>query len=50
MGRHSLTDPVTAGLAVAVLVALRFTKLDVLWVVLGGTGIYLLSTRSGSKN
>lgn len=42
MARHSLTDVVTIGLAFAVLAVLRFTKLDVLWVVLGGTGIYLL--------
>lgn len=42
MARHSLTDPVTIILALAALAALRFTKLDVLWVVLGGTGIFLL--------
>lgn len=45
MARHSLTDPVMIGLALAALAALRFTKLDVLWVVLGGTGIYLLVQR-----
>lgn len=42
MGRHSLTDYTTAGLSVATLAALRFTKIDVLWVVLGGTAIYLI--------
>ncbi|OAT80726.1 hypothetical protein A6M21_12770 [Desulfotomaculum copahuensis] len=42
MGRHSLTDPVTVTLAAAALATLRFTKLDVLWVVLGGTVIYFL--------
>ena len=42
MGWHSLTDPVTIVLALAALAALRFAKLDVLWVVLGGTTLYLL--------
>jgi len=41
MGRQSLLDPVAAVLAAAALAVLRLTKLDVLWVVLGGTGIYL---------
>lgn len=45
MARHSLTDIVTIGLALAALAALRLTKLDVLWVVLGGTAIYLLIQR-----
>jgi chromate transporter len=42
MARHSLTDPATVVLSLAALTALRLTKLDVLWVVLGGTGVYLL--------
>jgi chromate transporter len=42
MGRHSLSDYTTAALSVATLAVLRFTKIDVLWVVLGGTAIYLL--------
>lgn len=42
MARHGLTDMVTIGLALVALVALRLTKLDVIWVILGGTGIYLL--------
>ena len=42
MGRHSLTDMATIGLALAALAVLRLTKLDVIWVVLGGSGIYLL--------
>ena len=41
MGRHSLTDYTTAGLFVATLAVLRFTRIDVLWVVLGGTAVYL---------
>lgn len=42
MARHSLNDRLTIGLALAALATLRLTKLDVLWVVFGGTGIYLL--------
>ena len=37
-----MTDPITAVLAVASLVALRFTRLDVFGMVLVGTGIYLV--------
>ncbi|MHB1654515.1 MAG: chromate efflux transporter [Desulfitobacteriaceae bacterium] len=42
MARHSLTNMVTIAVALAAFLALRLTKLDVLWVVLGGTGLYLL--------
>lgn len=42
MAWHSLTDIVTIGLALAAFTVLRLTKIDVLWVVLGSTGIYLL--------
>jgi chromate transporter len=45
MAWHNLTDLVTVALALAALAVLRFTKMDVLWVVLGGTGIYLLVLR-----
>lgn len=45
MGRHSLTGYPTAVLSVATLAVLRFTRIDVLWVVLGGTGIYLVLAR-----
>ena len=42
MGRNSLTDYTTTALSVAALAMLRLTKIDVLWVVLGGTGLFLL--------
>ncbi|AFM39632.1 chromate transporter, chromate ion transporter family [Desulfosporosinus acidiphilus SJ4] len=42
MGRNSLTDYTTTVLSVAALAVLRLTKIDVLWVVFGGTSIFLL--------
>jgi chromate transporter len=42
MGRNSLTDYATASLSIVALAVLRLTKVDVLLVVLGGTGIFLL--------
>ncbi|MDA8336347.1 MAG: chromate efflux transporter [Peptococcaceae bacterium] len=42
MGRHSLADYTTAALSVTTLAVLRFIKIDVLWVVLGGTAIYMI--------
>lgn len=42
MGRNSLTDYTTASLSIVALAVLRLTKVDVLLVVMGGTGIFLL--------
>ncbi len=45
LAQHSLVDVTTAALAVAAFVILRFTKIDVVWVVTGGALAYLLLTR-----
>lgn len=42
-GRHALVDAYTIMLFVLSFVILQFTKLDSKWVILGGTGIYLLT-------
>lgn len=42
MGRNSLTDYTTASLSIVALAVLRLIKIDVLLVVTGGTGIFLL--------
>jgi len=42
MGRHSFTGYTTVALSVATLAVLRFTRIDTLWVVLGGAAIYLM--------
>ncbi|MGC9214770.1 chromate transporter, partial [Athalassotoga sp.] len=39
---NNLTTPLTIILAVGAFLVLRFTKLNTLWVLLGGTGIYFL--------
>ncbi len=45
LAQHSLVDVTTAALAAAAFVILRFTKIDVIWVVTGGALAYLLLTR-----
>jgi chromate transporter len=45
LARHSLVDVTTAALAVAAFLTLRFTKIDIVWVVTGGAVVYLLLTR-----
>jgi len=42
MGRHALVDIYTIGLFVLSFVMLQFVKLDSKWVILGGSGVYLL--------
>jgi len=44
LAQHSIVDPITATLAGLAFVALRFAKLNVLWVVTGGTILYWLVT------
>ncbi|MGC9218146.1 MAG: chromate efflux transporter [Athalassotoga sp.] len=39
---NNLTTPLTIILAISAFLVLRFTKLNTLWVLLGGTGIYFL--------
>ncbi|AEF16923.1 chromate transporter, chromate ion transporter (CHR) family [Thermoanaerobacterium xylanolyticum LX-11] len=41
-GRHSLIDFYTVALFILSFLALRFTKLDAKWVILCGTGLYLI--------
>lgn len=41
-GRHALVDAYTIGLFVLSFIMLQFAKLDSKWVILGGTGLYLI--------
>jgi chromate transporter len=41
-GRHALVDIYTIGLFILSFVMLQFAKLDSKWVILGGTGLYLI--------
>ncbi|MGJ7044883.1 chromate efflux transporter [Thermoanaerobacterium thermosulfurigenes] len=41
-GRHSLIDFYTVALFILSFLALRFTKLDAKWVILCGTGLYII--------
>jgi chromate transporter len=42
LARHSLKDVPSVFIALAVFLALRFGKINVVWVVLGGTAVYWL--------
>lgn len=42
MGRHALVDAYIIGLFVLSFIMLQFAKLDSKWVILGGTGLYLI--------
>ncbi|MFZ3373762.1 MAG: chromate efflux transporter [Desulfitobacteriaceae bacterium] len=42
MSKQSLVDPLTICFAIFALISLRVWKVEVLWVVLGGTSLYLL--------
>ena len=42
--RHSVGDVPSLVLAVAVFVALHFGKLNIILVVIGGTGVYWIGT------
>jgi chromate transporter len=42
LARYSLVDATTALLAVLSFIILRFTKIDVIWVVTGGALLYLI--------
>lgn len=44
MAKHGVVDLTTAFLAVLAFLALRYTKLNVLWVVAGGALLYLFYT------
>ncbi len=43
-GKTALIDVQTIVLAIGVFAAIRFTKLDTIWVILGGTALFLLSS------
>ncbi|MHB1653450.1 MAG: chromate efflux transporter [Desulfitobacteriaceae bacterium] len=42
MVKNNLIDPATIFIAIGALVALRFSKIDVIWILLSSTSLYLL--------